>query len=71
MAGERGLDGDAAGLQVADLADHDDVRVLPQERLQRRGEGQPDLGPHLHLVDAHQVVLDRVLRRHDVDVDAC
>ncbi len=43
VAGEGGLDGDAARLEVADLTDHDDVRVLPQERLQRRRERHPDL----------------------------
>ena len=32
--GERGLDRDLGGLEVADLADHDDVRVLPQEGAQ-------------------------------------
>jgi len=31
VAGQGGLDGDLGGLEVADLADHDDVRVLPQE----------------------------------------
>ena len=58
MAGERRLDGDLGGLEVADLADHDDVGVLPQERAQRRGEVQPDVLVHLHLVDAGQVELD-------------
>ena len=31
VAGERRLDADLRGLEVADLADHDDVGVLPQE----------------------------------------
>src|SRR5216117_3626489 len=31
-----------------------------QERLQRGGEGHPDLVADEHLVDAHEVVLDRV-----------
>ncbi len=35
------------GLEVADLADHDDVRVLAQDVAQRGGEGDPDLGLHL------------------------
>ena len=34
VAGERRLDRDLRGLAVADLADHDDVRVLAQERAQ-------------------------------------
>ena len=39
------LIGDLGRLEVADLADQDDVRVLPQEGAQRRGEGQADLSP--------------------------
>ena len=31
VPGQGRLDGDAGGLLVADLADHDDVRVLPQQ----------------------------------------
>jgi hypothetical protein len=42
VAGERGLDADLGGLEVADLADHDDVGVLAQERAQRRGEREAD-----------------------------
>ena len=61
MAGERGLHRDLRGLEVADLADHDDVRVLAQEGAQGRGEVEADLLVHLHLVDARQVELDRVL----------
>ncbi|MEZ4339399.1 MAG: hypothetical protein R3B82_22480 [Sandaracinaceae bacterium] len=34
----------AVSQPVADLADHDHVRVLTQERAQRGGEGQPDAG---------------------------
>jgi hypothetical protein len=40
VAGERGLDRDLRGLVVADLADHDHVRVLPQDRAQGLGEGR-------------------------------
>src|SRR5690606_32724495 len=68
VAGERRLDGDGSRFQVTDLTDHDDVRVLAQEGAQRRGEVQTDLGSDLHLVDAVQVVLDRVLGGHDVDL---
>ena len=69
VTGEGGLDGDATRLQVSNFSQHDDVGVLTKKRLQRGGEGHPDLGSHQHLVDAEQVVFDRVLRRHDVDVD--
>ena len=66
VAGQRGLDGRPGGLLVADLADHDDVGVLPQQRPQRLRERHADLRLHLELVDQRQVVLDRVLDRADV-----
>ena len=69
VTSERGLDGDAASLQVSNFSQHDDVGVLTKERFQRRGEAHPDVGSHQHLVDAKEVVFNRVLRRHDVDVD--
>jgi hypothetical protein len=52
VARERRLDGDLGGLEVADLTDHDDVGVLPQEGAQRGREVQADVVVHLHLVDA-------------------
>ena len=66
VAGERGLDRDLRGLVVADLADHDHVRVLAQDGAQRLGEGEVDLRVHLRLADAGQLVLDRVLHRQHV-----
>ncbi len=61
MAGQRGLDRDLRGLQIADLADHDHVRVVAQHRAQDVGEAEPDLRLDLDLVDAVELVLDRVL----------
>ena len=61
MPGQRRLHGDLRGLQVADFADHDHVRILAQDRAQQAGEGQADLRLDLDLVDAAQLVLDRVL----------
>ena len=66
VPGQRSLDRDLRGLVVADLADHDDVRVLAQDRAQGLGEVEVDLGVDLGLADAGQLVLDRVLDRHDV-----
>ena len=63
--GERGGD----RLEVAHLADEDDVGVLAQDVLEGVGEGVGVL-PHLPLVDHGHLVLveelDRVLDRHDV-----
>jgi hypothetical protein len=35
------LDGDVGGFQVADLADHDDVGILPQERRSAAAKVKP------------------------------
>ena len=69
--GERGLDRDVRGLEVADLAHHDDVRVLAQERAQGGGERQAEVVARRDLVDAVQLELDRVLDGADVDRRAC
>jgi hypothetical protein len=66
VTGEGRLDGDATGIDIADLAHHDDVRVLPQQRPQGGGELEAGLVVHLKLVDAHQVVLDGVFHGGDV-----
>ena len=55
-------------LHVADLAHHDDVRVLAHDRAQRVGEGEVDLRLHLDLVDARHLVFDRVLDGDDLHV---
>src|SRR5713226_2510386 len=68
VAGQRGLDGDLRRLAVADLADHDHVRVLAEEAAQPVGEGEVDLRVHRRLRDALELVLDRVLDGHDVEV---
>ena len=69
VAGEGGFDRNGRRLLVADLPHHDDIRVLPQKRLEGRGERKSHGLVHVDLVDPFQVVLDRVLRRHDVRRD--
>ena len=62
---QRGADGDVRRLAIADLADHDDVRVLPQNVPQAVGEAQPDLGFHVDLRNARQPVFDWFLNGDD------
>ena len=68
MAGQGRLDGDAAGFQVAHFADHDHVRILADDRAQGMGEVEPDLRFGLDLVDAFDLVFDRIFNRDDLDV---
>ncbi len=65
VTGERGLNGDLRGFEIADFADHHHVGVLPQDGAQSSGKGEVDAGVDLRLADAGQVVLDRVFHRHD------
>src|SRR5438105_4813507 len=67
MSGQRRFDRDLRRLEVADLTDQNDVRVLPEERSQRGGEVQSDRLFHLHLIDAGQIEFDRIFGGHDVD----
>ncbi len=53
---------------IAHLAHQDDIRGLPQHGADNLREVEPDVVPHLDLVDARQVVLDRVFGRDDLAV---
>jgi hypothetical protein len=63
---ERCLDRDLRGLPIANLADEQNVGVLPHDRTERRCKGQPGLFVDLHLYDAVEPILDRVLDSDDV-----
>ena len=60
MPGQRAFDGDVRRLRVADLADHDDIGVVPQNAAQgfRKGDA---LAINLNLVDAVEGNFDWVL----------
>ena len=68
VAGERCFDADFSGLKVPDFTDHNDIGVLPQKRFERRRKGQADVRLNEHLVNAHEIELDGVFRRGDIDV---
>ena len=61
VAGHRGAERDLRGLLVADLADQEHVGVGAEDRAQRRGEREAGLDVDLDLVDAVDLVLDRIL----------
>ena len=68
VSGDGCLYGNAGGLLVSDLTDHDDIRVLSQDGTQCRCEGQVCLGVDLYLVDTVNIGLDRILDGDDVHV---
>src|SRR6478735_8380425 len=68
MAGETRVRSDACRLEIANLADHDDVWCLAQDRTQRSWKGHADFRVHLHLVDACHLVLDRLFYGDDFAV---
>src|SRR6185369_15568710 len=53
-------------LGIADLADHDDVGVLPENRAKTVRKRKIYLRVHLDLHDTRQLVLDRVFDGYDV-----
>ncbi len=67
VSGEARLHGNFGSFEVANLADHDDIRILAQDRAQTTRERHIRLVVHLRLTDPGQVVFDRILHREDVD----
>ena len=71
VAGQGGLDGQVGRFAVADLADHDDVRVLAQQGPQAVSEGHAGYRVDLGLVGADDVVFHRVFDGRNVNIRAC
>jgi hypothetical protein len=59
--------GDLRGFKVPDLADHDDVGILAQDRAQCTCKSELDLWIDLGLADTVERIFDRVLDRHHVE----
>ena len=68
VAGQGGLDGDSRRLLIADLADHNNVRVLTQKTSQGVGESKPRRIVDFKLVNAGDVAFDGILNRTNVDL---
>src|SRR5699024_4681125 len=62
------LDGNFGRFQIANLTDHDDVRVLAEKSAQ--GGGEIHAGPEVEvdLIDSRHVDFDRILDRRDIAV---
>ena len=65
VTGHGRANGDFGRFEVANFADHDDVRVLPQNVAQALGESEIDLRFHVDLRDARQPIFDRLFDRDD------
>ena len=65
MAGLSRAHGDFRSLGVADFADENNVRIVPQHGTQSAGKSQPDIGPHLNLGDAFQLIFHRIFDGDD------
>ena len=61
MPCQRGLDGYVGGLSVANFADQNYVGILAQKAPQSTRERQPDLLMDLHLIDAGQSSIIRMV----------
>ena len=65
MAGECRLDGDIGGLQIAHLANHDDIGVLADNGSQDSGEVEANVRFGLDLGDPFNLIFNWVLNGDD------
>ena len=63
MACQSGMDTHMRGLGVAHFADHDHIRVLAQKRAQGGCESEADGRMNLGLIDARDLIFDRIFDR--------
>ena len=52
----RGADGDLRGLEIANFADHDDVRILPENGTQAVGKSEPDVRLDVDLAHSREAI---------------
>ena len=68
MARDRSLHRDGGSLCIPYLTDHDNIRVLPQNRAQCTRKGQLSLRVYLNLINAVKICLDRVLNGDNIHI---
>ena len=69
VTGHGRSNGDVRRLDVANLSDHDDVRILSQDMTQSFGKGEVDLRFHVDLRHARQPIFHRLLDCDDPPLD--
>jgi hypothetical protein len=60
VAGQGRLNSDLGRLKVSNLSHHDDIGILPEKGTEGRSKGEADFLMHLHLIDSHEVIFNRV-----------
>ncbi len=66
MSGQCRLYCDLCGLSITDFTDHNNVRVLSQDRTQTGSKGQINFWINLNLADPGELIFYRIFDRDDV-----
>ena len=66
VPGEGGADSDIRRFAIPNFTHHDDIRILPDDMPETRGEIEADLRIHENLVDPIHLVFDRVFDGDDL-----
>ena len=68
MAGERGVNRQTGCFFIANFSHHHNVRILPDERAQTVRESETDFRFDLRLIDARNLIFNRIFNRRNVNV---
>ena len=66
MSGHRRFHRHLQRLSITNFSHHDNIRILPQNGSQTRKEGKSDIRPHLSLIQAHHLILDRIFEGSNI-----
>src|SRR5437667_1535202 len=69
MPGHGGADGDVGRLDVANFADHYDIRILPQNMAKTFGKSEIDFRLHIDLGNSRQAIFHRLFDGNDAALD--
>ncbi len=68
MSGEGRLNGDIGGLAVSDFSHHHNIRILAEKRPQAIGKGDAGFYIDLRLINARNIVLNRIFNGANIDI---